>query len=509
MGLRVIRTHASEIEPWLLIVDYVSPISYSVCKIYNASEFNIDIVDKYDEKITDVLPLHTLTNESLKMYYGYIFTRNPYLYITAQEFALVTITFVHILEQVFIQRTDYNYVNHMINVAYTLSDKIKCMLRKNDVICIAINNMIHNDSIEKYFTENHGIASICMILGGLLLDEASILFTQKYNMLSFGLMAESVTRSCRGYLRSGSKNYNQHIQHVLGIDETNVDNYVINVDRAKKLTGRFYMTRYTNCSPFALVSTLEFIERYHKQYSHTKIARAYMRNKINMKRFLRMHLPEHDGITTQIALFIQGVRYHKSRQRQNIHFTNPTSIINEAIEEQRNIILRKRELLSLRENKRSLKKMRLVQLAEKYMLAHSGCPTIFTHTEVNEMNARTIDSDNDEHYELTQSGLLKHHCCYPDCPEYLQNFATISDIKNGTRRGGLYRHFKYDMLVLDTYVPSFHLVGKMKCRSTTNFNEFVELMDEYYNHNDSMNIWYKKLHNKEKHLKNMWRIYNN
>ena len=40
-----------------------------------------------------------------------------------------------------------------------------------------------------------------------------------------------------------------------------------------------------------------------------------------------------------------------------------------------------------------------------------------------------------------KEGLLRHHCCFEGCPQYLCNLSTSRDKKLGTRHG-IYRHFK-------------------------------------------------------------------
>jgi hypothetical protein len=36
---------------------------------------------------------------------------------------------------------------------------------------------------------------------------------------------------------------------------------------------------------------------------------------------------------------------------------------------------------------------------------------------------------------VRDTGLLRHHCCYPNCPGFLHNHATAADVQNGTRKG--------------------------------------------------------------------------
>lgn len=95
---------------------------------------------------------------------------------------------------------------------------------------------------------------------------------------------------------------------------------------------------------------------------------------------------------------------------------------------------------------------------------------------------------------------MKHHCCNIECPFYLHNFATVDDIKNGTRKG-LMNHLKYD-IINNNYVPSFHLVAKIHYKLS--YEMFLKKMDSYF----SKDIRYKNLVDKEKKLFDTWRQLN-
>ena len=46
LGLRVKITSASEIEPWLLAIDYISLDKFSIKQVYNNSEQDLSLNDK-------------------------------------------------------------------------------------------------------------------------------------------------------------------------------------------------------------------------------------------------------------------------------------------------------------------------------------------------------------------------------------------------------------------------------------------------------------------------------
>ena len=99
--------------------------------------------------------------------------------------------------------------------------------------------------------------------------------------------------------------------------------------------------------------------------------------------------------------------------------------------------------------------MKLLEEAQPFMKYHT-MPKIFHWNEIAAMN---LERPKDDQLEQLESGLLKHHCCYPDCPEFLQNLATETDRTTGTRHG-LHRHIRHNQTVLNNYVPSAHLVAR-------------------------------------------------
>jgi len=58
--------------------------------------------------------------------------------------------------------------------------------------------------------------------------------------------------------------------------------------------------------------------------------------------------------------------------------------------------------------------------------------------------------------ELLPGGLLRHHCCYPNCLFYLQNLCTEEDIKTG-KRNGLYKHLSRFLWPTNFYLKGLHL----------------------------------------------------
>ena len=51
-----------------------------------------------------------------------------------------------------------------------------------------------------------------------------------------------------------------------------------------------------------------------------------------------------------------------------------------------------------------------------YIKPHSGMPKLFKKSEIIEMNEKR---DKNNQLEAMPNGLLRFHCCYEDCPDYL------------------------------------------------------------------------------------------
>lgn len=506
LGLRVVSTESSKVEPWLILVDYVSTDNFSVADIFNRGELMLEITDSHNQIINGAqVSLDVKSDDVVRMFHGYLFTKNPYLYIGSQRIALTTVTFVSLVEQIFRHHQDYDNktVSSWIRTCFLLIDEIRANFEKDDKIVELLTKILEEDDFECYLTETYGVLSICMLLGALTLDKGSeLLKSSKYHRFAFATLAETVMRCCRTYIKVTGKDSNKHIRKVLELDEdTDLSNYVFEGIKAANKTNRFYRTRYTNCSPFAVVATLEFLERYHNDTTVTQMLQCFKFNDITMNNFLGEHLPNQKGLPTQLALYIQGMKYHKSKNRQNVKFDDPKKIIEETIDEQKELVRAKQNMKARLEEKHNMKRLKLFEEAQDF-LGYHVYPKIFNHREVAELNSRR---PLDDQLELMPSGLLKHHCCYVQCPEFLQNFATEEDLKNGKTRHGLYKHMRYDISILDSYVPSYHLIGKSIIRKgCKTYDDFVEQFNRRMKRDKRLNNWYCSSRNKELNMKMLW-----
>ena len=504
LGLKLITTAASEVEPWLIMVDYISTDYFRICDIYNNNETCKEMKDSKNNIITDILP-NSDNNKNNKIIYGYTFTRNPYLYIGSQQISLLVVTWVSSIEYIFnMIRNKKKGINlyERIQLTYSLTERVKMGIDKNKNIYELMDKIMEQDNFECYLTESYDILSVCMILGILLVNK-EIFKKEKYHRFAFALMSESIMRGCRAYSKSTNKNSDQHIRYIINVNKfTDLDNYEFDMDRAMRITNKFYRKKYTNCTPFALVAVLGFVERF-SDFSIRNMLIEFEEGRISMKNFLEKHFPNKDKKETQIALFLQGMKYSKSKYRQNIKFDDPKKIINEIIDEQIKIIKNKQLITIQTENKRQKRYVKRLEDAQEFNIYHIS-PKLFTWNEVNDLN---LNRHKDDKLELLQGRLLKHHCCYPECPQYLENFVTEYDRKHDTRNG-LMKHLKYQ-IILDNYAPSFHLISENIIKNNKlTFEQYIKAMDNYFNKNDRLKKFYKTLRYKEQHFKIVWSFHN-
>ena len=104
-------------------------------------------------------------------------------------------------------------------------------------------------------------------------------------------------------------------------------------------------------------------------------------------------------------------------------------------------------------------------------------PRLFSPLELDDLNrARPAD----DQLELMPCGLLRHHCCFPGCDHYLENFSTARDRKLG-QRNGLFAHLKYYVTPNRKYWNGLHVIAASHRRRPE--NEFVERVVEDVNKN--------------------------
>ena len=581
--IRVYRSEAAKIEPWLLIIDYISQDQHDVASLYTREELSereeitLETEGKetvvssegwrYDhahQRVTDVflLPhipsseepsetnlLVTDEDDLLRLYYGYLFTRIPYCYHYSQVVALPVIGFVSLIHQAYLKilfkafrNIDYVVADcqRLLSQAFQLIPTIQYLFTQYyseaiHTFFVRLENH-PNKALETLFLENNEIPSLCKVLGMLLLPRARAIWMNVdhhishspnvvqversptlWNRFCFGLLSEAMMRSCKAYLRSIKRvgQADRVIREVLGISDTmDPDQYQLDLTQVIPRTNHILLnTHYSNCSPYSIISTLEFIELWMtelqqndgklsndelQQLQQQRIFEYFQSEQCLPKSFLLKHYPnvKGGGRMIQLALFLLGMKYSTSKLREthpekvNLYSTDhqqpksPRQIVDEIIAEQLQYV-RLRQQFSQRMSARVLLRLdRRIEIASPYRSYHMGMPKIFTAQEVDDLNRSRPKEDQ---LRLMPTGLLFHHCCYPHCPWFLTNLATKNDQlcmiqfpkePHRWKNHGLNHHLQNNRL-LQLYVPNFHVMAKslLTNRSTaaqiSNFNDFM------------------------------------
>jgi hypothetical protein len=147
-----------------------------------------------------------------------------------------------------------------------------------------------------------------------------------------------------------------------------------------------------------------------------------------------------------------------------LSLSNPEQVLRELAREERQLVYEDRLAAkhqrlteATAEAARSNRREKLRLEARVMNLTHDlpHLPRLFTGMEVDELNLQRPPKDQ---FELMPSGLLRHHCCFPACKSFLQNFATERDRQLG-KRGGMFCHLKFMVVPDRRYWPGLHLVA--------------------------------------------------
>ena len=366
-------------------------------------------------------------------------------------------------------------VEKFIEIAFEMLPKVQEVMGGKEATFL-LNRVHTEDAVEKLFTTVNGILSINQFLAMLTLPEAAMLPQhEKWPRICFGLLAEAVMRNCRARVRSGKYSAEQLIDRALLIGSgTRASLYNRNIKMSSRTTNAFMSQSYTNCSPFKTVGVLYFVKYLHEGKSAKDIASSYLHGKASMATFLHNYLPGFGGYITQLALYLQGLTAMKGRDRQYIQFGDPKKIVNDILEER--LQFHKIQRLRKQEMKDKVEKRRLVRQAEAepFRKYHTR-PSLFKPAEVDSLN---MNRTPDDQLELMKNGLLKHHCCFPDCPDYLRNFQTPKDKQHG-QRFGLMNHLRHDQ-ELGTYVKSWHVDCEKNISMGISKDRFVSVMSSLH-----------------------------
>ena len=384
------------------------------------------------------------------------------------------------------------FCKRLLSVAIQLSLQVKLAfettIEKHEVL---LDELLRGECLEDVLGNGSTVPSLCFVLGLLLTARCKPLFKDpaRYLYLAKSLMLESVTRACTGYLKI-SKRHDpaDHIRHVLSMPKRNVSNsFKLDYDSTAERSTPVFSMNLTNCSPFAIVSCLGFIKETHAG-EERRFLDQIMDGKISMRQFLADNYPGETGKLAQTALFIQGISQIRKPMQPSMDTVTDTMAKMTLIAQ--NAQKREDRNLSKSESRLAFWKQR----SRVFQTYHSRVK-LFNHAEVAEMN---FHRPKDDQVELMESGLLKHHCCYETCPDFLKSFKTASDERRGTRLG-IMQHLQYDIRA-----PSFHVIGRSIAMKCSQFDQFVSMMNAHFMSDKRLRYAYVTRELRDEYLKGLW-----
>lgn len=490
-GVRVVvhTSNAVQIEPWLLIVERVTLERASVAEAVSG---HFALLPDSDES----------SDTRLRAFWAQTFTGNPHLFLPAQPIALLTVTWVRALEALF--RGDTAASREAWAQAWTLAERVRGAFQRDVVMREQTLPNIGRaalSSLAQHLTEPAGCTSLCRLLGALTLSEARqhVSFDAndaRFSTLAFAMLCEAVRRGSRSYLAQHRATANDELRRVLGV-EVGKENETLDVDACAARTGRFFRGAYSNASPFAIVAALAFLERWHAGADVERVAADFAaRELVSMRRFLTTHLPGFDGRVTQLALFVQALRFARTAQRGAFRFADPLAIVRDAFDEQVAMAAAAKRVLDAALNRTALRTARRLAAVEPFKFFHARV-RLFTWAEVDELNSKI--ADRSQWIERLDNGMLKHHCAAPACPSFLQFFATASDLRNG-RRNGIMRHLS-KCQAAGAYVPGLHL--QARAFADRALPAFLAAMERKFGENAA----FQRMADREATLREIWTFF--
>jgi hypothetical protein len=257
-----------------------------------------------------------------------------------------------------------------------------------------------------------------------------------------------------------------------------------------KYSNIFFRNKFINSTPFSVIAVCEFF-RLLKNTDQERIddidyiTELFWNETISVKSFFDKYFPflnnagGGNNSKLQTAIVLSVINNNSDEINESYNVDEIINKYKQAYDEYENkmeqlknkMMLKKINKYNVREAKISGKRMRNIEENSRYVMAHSKIPIIFSIKEVEQLNSKRKPEDQLERLEC---GLLKHHCCFPECPDYLTDFATEYDKKKNTRKG-INKHLKINML-LDNYYKGIHQEAKKLCLKHVTKQHFTESM---------------------------------
>jgi hypothetical protein len=498
-ALMVRISGASQIEPWLLIVERVRlDESVSVRNVYLRNE---GLASSKGPNGYFLVPSEESLTDSEKILLSYLFTGSPFLYLPSQPAALVSILWVRALEELLIafrrRRFDRQKLIGVAKAALKLTHPVSFKARLPGRLgkLLAEARVDESDWRAAIVSEREGVFSLCIALVALAQNLQLLQSDDRfYHTVAMCLLQESVSRAAKAYCRSQGSNFSRtdHLASILGISATCASDgrVMISTKECVERTRKFFKLRNTNCTPFAVVATLGFLVSGAAAAADDgaeSLFALYENSTISMKTFIKS-LNEHvDPLQVQLALFLNAFLWDEGGGAvdHRAAFQDPQKVIDSHAATIINTLKRRADTLK---QKQTISRARFVcklKAFEAHAKYHEGDPVILRHSHIATMNmSRPADNQLELADGFTEFGLLKYHCCYPGCPEFLG--------KSFRSRKQLFQHLDPDQKYYINFVPAYHLTvhAIFKQHRVDSAEKFRHLMRKAISRDGRMSKWF-------------------
>jgi hypothetical protein len=348
--------------------------------------------------------------------------------------------------------------------------------------------------------------------------------------VKFDILAETLVRLTRGFANAVRKDEVQLLQWLFDIKQDDIDSgkplHDLDTMKAVRRTQRILKLSASNCSPFAVVAVLGLLDMWPSGSGEERLPRdaseAFASHEISMGSFFRVLCNEHkenwDPEDTQLALFVFAIKTcHLGLARPrftDICVPNPRSyftFVREACVQELRTKYAKTTAKVTDANRRRLNRLHNQRSAAETFREFHKVAKIFSAQEVAELEKnRERHSPDQIPFTLLSNGLLAHHCCYPDCPQYLEPCVTDTDVAalraGKMRRNGMRRHLEVNKRI-GNYIPGFHAAAaKFIPRCGGNYDAFVRLMTDHFQNSRGLRDIFNSCTEVYSHLETTWRL---
>jgi hypothetical protein len=482
-GLSVRISNASQVEPWLLIIERIwLDEKVLVRNVYLKNEGYCSSSGLDANGYLLLSEGGVELNELQKIMFAYLFTGNPYLFLPSQQSALVGIVWVRVLEELltsFRKRKGADPLRLRM-LAQNLMElngyakRLPMPARLSKLLSGDFNDSQWRNAI---VSEKEGALSLCIVLVAIMQNAAALCReSEKLNVINMAVLQESVNRSVRVYIRSrnlanaNSVGVYEHLAAVLGLDmdkplETG-EEFKVDLNESIGKIRSFFLLRQTNCTPFGVVACLGYIFGGGESLSLEEVVGLFENGSISMRKFIESFRRTSSNsssssnkdypLAVQLALYLNGFSERSDRDLCSA-FEDPFQVISRMaarlIEVSRNRNENENQRIRVQWERHQEKML----LYEVHALQHSGEPVMFRRSQLSVLNS-TRQPDNQ--LELADGymnfGLLKFHCCYPNCPDFLGR--SFCDRNAPSSRRGLFKHLSPDQNYHINYTPAFHVM---------------------------------------------------